>query len=283
MLRFGSPTYSFVIEVLSKLQSFVFLDNNFILGSSWTPPALLVYRLEKRPRHDTTHASTHFRRFLLGAILQGSKRPSVIQLASDEDPLPGWLPSAGQVPFLIAGEERMIAMYSQFFGFPGDRTFLIPVKALLRQIESLPPEEGPDVQWGLHNPWQHIEPVLEQHKGWDNSLPYFVFGMRHVLPEVLNLDGKPSIVIRDLSPRRCLRASEEERKKSEALYEAIRVITTRDPTLTRSTGTHKPIPRSILKSVPLPEDIVPHWSLRFLMSEDGIVILENVRETCRFS
>ena len=107
--------------------------------------------------------------------------------------------------------------------------------------------------------------------------------MRHVLPEVLNLDGKLSIIIRDLSPRRCLRASEEERKKSEALYEAIRVITTRDPTLTRRTGTPKPIPRSILKSVPLPEDIVPHWSLRFLMSEDGIVILENVRETCRFS
>jgi hypothetical protein len=249
-----SPTCSLVIEDLSTMvRSFVFLDNNFILGSSWAPPALLVYRLEQRPpspsRNDTTQTSTHFLRFLLGTPYQGYRGTSLIQLASD--PSPGWVPNARQVLFHIAEEERMIAMYSQTFGgwASWSEMSLIPVKALLRQIESLPPEEGPDVEWEVYRPWKHIEPVPE-HQAWDNSWPYFVFGMRHVLPDVLNLDGKPSIIIRDLSQRRCLGASKEERKESEALYEAIRVI--RNPTLARCTGTPKLTPRSILKCVPLP-------------------------------
>ena len=249
----------------------MFLNNDFILGSSWEPPALLVYRLEKRPCHDTTRTSTHFLRFLLGTLFQASHGTSVIQIASD--PSPGSLPSAGRVPFHIAGEERMITMHSQFFGVWGGWTFLIPVKALLKQIESLPTEDGPDVQWGPYYPWQHVEYVPE-HIRWVSTLPYFVIGMRHVVHDVLNLDGKPSIIIRDLSPRRCLRASEEERKKSEALYEAIPVTTTH--------RTGPIIPRPILKCVPLPEDIVPHSSLKFLMSEDGILIVKDVRQICVF-
>jgi len=254
------------LRVLSTtVQSFVFLDDKFILGSSWAPPALLVYRLRQGPRNDTAQTSTHFLRFLLGTRFQGSQGTSPIILASH--PSPGWLPSAMQVPFHIAGDERMIAMYSQVFAFRGGQTFLIPANALLRQISSLPPEEGLDVEWEVHGP-QHIEPVPE-HKIWDNSFPYFMFGMRHVLPEVLNLDGKSSILIRDLSPRRCLRASNEEREESYALYEAITACTT------RRTGTPNLRLHSILKCVPLPENIIPRSSLRFLMSEDGIVILEN--------
>ncbi|KAH9064344.1 hypothetical protein EDB87DRAFT_1575158 [Lactarius vividus] len=70
-----------------------------------TPPALLVYGLEQRPAYDATHASTYLLRFLFGTLRELSN----ILLASD--PSPGWLPSAGlQVPFQIAGDDRIIAM-----------------------------------------------------------------------------------------------------------------------------------------------------------------------------
>ena len=267
----GSPTGSFALEVLStELQSFVFLDDNFILGSScqcWEP-ALLVYKLKQRPADDTTQTSTHLLRFLLGPHLQGLQGISHILLASD--PSPRWLPNA--VPFHIAGDERTIAMYSQIFDVWGGAMYLIPAKALLRQIESLSHEEGLDVKWEAHGP-QLVEYVPE-HKRWDESWPHVVFGMRYVLPGVVSLEGKPKILIRDLSPRRCLRASKEEREESDALYEA---------TAWPSNRTGKPNSRSILTCVPLPESIEPNWNTRFLISEDGIVVVENVREICVFT
>jgi hypothetical protein len=247
----------------------VFLDDNFILGS-WGPPALLVYKLKQRPADDTTHTSTHCLRFFLGTHLQPPQGTSYILLASD--PSPGWSPNAEQVPFHIAGDERMIAMYSTFFNGWWGSTYLIPAKVLLREIESLPLEEGLDVALEAHSP-QLIEHVPE-HKSWDESWPYVVFGMRHVLPEVVHIDGKPSILIRDLSPRRCLRASNEEREDSHAVYEATAAW--------YSGRTGKPNPCSILTCVPLPENIHLNWNMRFLICEDGIVVLENVRENCVF-
>ena len=252
------------------MQSFTFLGDSFILGSTSAPPALLVYSLEQRPADDwdTTQASAHLLRFLFGSHFQGPHGTSTILLASD--PSPGWLPSAGQVPFQIAGDERMVAIYSQFFDNWEDEIFLIPTKTLLGQIESLPIEEGFDVEWELYGP-QLIERVPE-HSRWDDLWPYFVFGMRCILPKVVHLDDKPMVIIRDLSPRRCLRASKEERKESDALYHAI-----------TWTPRRTPYPRSILKCAPLPESITLHWST-LLISEDGIVVVENVRhrKTCVF-
>jgi len=240
----------------------VFLDDKFILGSSG-PPALLVYRLKQRlgPADDTIQISTHFRRFFLGNQLQTPHGTSYILLASN--PSPGWSPNAEQVPFHVAGDERVIAMYSRFYDGWWGSTYLIPAKAFLRQIEILPLEEGLDVEWEAHDP-QLIENIPE-HQSWDESWPYVVFGMRYVFPGVVNLDGKPNILIRDLSPRRCLRASKEEREESDALYEA---------TARPASRTGEPNPRSILTCVPLPENIVPNWNTRFLISEDGIVVLE---------
>jgi hypothetical protein len=272
----SSPTGSFVLEVLStNLKSFVFLDDKFILGSSclWQPPALLVYNLEQRPADDTgtTQTSTPFLRFLLGTHFQSPRGSSNILLASD--PSPGWLPNA--VPFHIAGDERMIAMYSKFFDGWESATYLISAKALLRQIESLPLREEDlelDVEWEVHGP-QPIELVPEHI--WHERWPYPVFGMRYALPNVMGLGGgKPEILIRDLSPRRCLRASTEEREESDALYEATAWHTSR---------TCKPNPRSILTRVPLPENIDLNRNTRFLICEDGIMVVESVRGPPAFS
>jgi hypothetical protein len=92
-----------------------------------------------------THGNTHILRFLFGTRFQDPGGFSNILLASD--PSPGWLSTAGQVPFQIARDERMIALYSQFFDNWEDETFMIPTKTLLGQIEKIPIKEGLDVEW----------------------------------------------------------------------------------------------------------------------------------------
>jgi hypothetical protein len=199
---------------------------------------------------------------------------SYVLLASD--PSSGWLPNA--VPFHTAGDERMIAMYSNFLNdWRGGATYLISSKALLRQIESydLPLEEELDVLWNVRGP-QLIE-LFPEYKGWDveSSWPYSVFGMRYILPCVAGLQdgGISKVLIRDLSPRRCLRASKEEREESDALYGV---------TPWPSSRTCRPNPRSTLTRVPLPGNINLNGDTRFLISEDGIVVVETVRETLHF-
>jgi hypothetical protein len=146
-------------------------------------------------------------------------------------------------------------------------TFLIPTKTLLAQIESLPTKEGKDVDWDLYG-LQFIEDVPE-HGRWD-VWTCFVFGMRYIQPRVVGLRGKPMMIIRDISPRRYLRASEEEREESNALYQVMR------------RGPYEPHSRSILKCVPLPESIRDPHHLKLMISEDGIVVFEEVRhrKTC---
>ncbi|KAI9461008.1 hypothetical protein BJY52DRAFT_1415680 [Lactarius psammicola] len=246
-----------LLALSAHMRSFAFLGDEFILGPTLAPPALLVYSLEQRPADSTTHASTPLLRFLFGTHF---RHISDILLTSD--PSPERLPSAGlQVPFQIAGDERIIAMNLQFVD---DRevlrceTFLIPAKALLGQIESLPIKDRHDVDWGSYA--QLIEHV-PGHGGWD-VWTCFVFGMRYILPRVVHLRGKPMIIIRDLSPRRCLRASEEERMESNALCHAI----TRGPC--------ESYPRSILKCIPLPESIRDPQHVSLMISEDGIVVLD---------
>ena len=146
----------------ANVQSFVFLDDNLILASTSAPPALLVYSLEQR--HDgTTQDNTHLLRFLFGPSFQHPFGFSKILIKSD--PSPGCLPSTGQVPFQVAGDERMIALYSRCFNFGNGRMFLIPMKSFLGQIKSLLVKEVLDVDWELHGP-EFIEylPVFDD---WD--------------------------------------------------------------------------------------------------------------------
>jgi hypothetical protein len=257
------------VQVLSaNVHSFVFLGNNYILASTWAPPALLVYNPKQRAAEDTTHL-----RFLLGARFQSSRHPfTAILLAPDASP--GWLPSTGEVPFQIAGDERRIAMYSEHFDNRDCVSFLIPTKALLRQIESLQITEGLDVEWEAYGQ-QLLEP-LPEHPTWMNLWSYFMFGMRYILPQVEYFGGKHNIVIRDLSPRRFLRASKEEREESQALEKAIKFAKSPYHRVASEPNQH-----SILTCVPLPESISP-WIRMLLITEDGIVIVEEVHDykTC---
>jgi hypothetical protein len=252
----------------ANLRSFAFLDDKFILGSTLKPPALLVYRFEQSPAGGTAQTNTHLLRFLFGTPFQDT-----IEILLTSDPSPGWSPNPGlQAPFQIADDERIIAMNVQYFY---DRevylceTSLIPTKTLLRYIESRPIEEGHDVDWGSCGPL--LSERAPGHGEWENWT-CFVFGMRYILPRAVHLHGKPMIIIRDLSPRRCLRASKEERNESNALYQVMM----RGPR-------RKSYPRSILKCVPLPESIEDPLNVDLMISEDGIVVLEQVCQKPAFS
>ena len=137
------------------------------------------------------------------------------------------------------------------------------MKSFSRQIKNLLAKEVLDVDWELHGP-EFIEhlPVFEE---WDVRGP-FVFGMRYIIPRVPQFD-KTVIAIRDLSQRRCLRASKEERDESDAIYKEISWDTF------RATAPH---PCGILKRVPFPESIHLNRRTMLYISEDNIVVIEVV-------
>ena len=244
------------------MQSFLFLNDNLILASISAPAALLVYSLEQRPDDDPTQEKAHLLRFLFGPRFQDPHGVSKILIKSD--PSPGCLPSTEQVPFQIAGDERMIALYSRYFDFGNGRMFLIPMKSFLGQIQNLLAKEVLDVDWELHGP-EFIEHLAEFDE-WGLWIP-FMFGMRYITPMVIRFD-KPTIVIRDLSQRRCLRASEEELDFSNEIYKMMTRTYFRD---TRTA----PYPRAILKCVPFPESIPLHPDSMLFISEDNIVVIED--------
>ena len=245
----------------ANLKSFVFLDDNLILASTSAPPALLVYSLEQRP-DNTSLDNAHLLRFIFGPSFQDPFGNSKILIKSD--PSPGCRQSTGQVPFQVAGDERMIALYSEYFNFGNGRMFLIPMKSFSGQIKSLMVKEVLDVDWEVHGP-EFID-HLPVYNEWDVSTP-FVFGMRYITPRVTLFD-KPMMVIRDLSQRRCLRVSDEERDESDVIYEEM--------TWSRFRET-APHPRGILKRVPFPESIDLHPNAMLFISEDNIVVIKDVR------
>ena len=158
-------------------------------------------------------------------------------------------------------------MNEQFFDdreIHQSETFLIPTKTLLRYIEALPIKEGHDVDWETYD--RLLGERVPWHGRWD-IWTCFVFGMRYILPRVVSLNGKSMVVIHDLSPRRCLRASKEERKESNALYQAM---------MERSHRKLYSYPRSLLKCVSLPEGIEDPLNVKLMLGEDGIVVLEEV-------
>ena len=255
----------------TRLRSFAFLGDRFLLASTLEPPALLVYSLEQglELAGDTTQDNTHLLRFLFGTHLKGTL---FVDILLTSDPSPGWSPSAGlQVPFHIADDERIIAMnllFSDNRRVGQCETSLIHTKTLLKHIGSLIIEQEHDVGWDLYGPL--LSEIAPGHGRWDTWI-CFVFGMRYILPRVVFLEGKPMVIIRDLCPRRCLRASKAELEKSNRLYKALWGDTR-----------YKPYPRSIFKSVPLPASIRDPKTVTLMISEDGIVVREPVRlrNTC---
>jgi hypothetical protein len=235
----------------------VFLGDKFILGSTLNPPALLVYPLQQG-LDGTTQANTYLLRFLFPF-------PNLINIMLASDSSPGWLPSAGpQVPFQISGDMRIVTMNLLFHRVVEPyETFLIPMKTLLGYIESLPINGRHDMDWGSHGPL-----LSERVPGpgrWD-MWTRFIFGMRYILPKAAFLHGKPMMIVCDICPRRCLRASEEERQESKLLYQKLMGVH----------HTDQSYPRSILKSVPFPENIPYPENVTLMISEDGIVVLEQV-------
>ena len=193
--------------------------------------------------------------------------PDILGIALDSDSSPGWLPSSRlRVPFQIAGDVRIITMNLRFHNYEACETSLIHTKALLRYIESLPIKEGQDVDWRLYGTL--LSECIPGRRRWDQGFMCFTIGMRYTLPEVIRFRGKLVIIICDICPRRCLRASEEERQESELLYQTL---------MNLPHGPDQSYPRSILKSVPLPENIPYPEKARLMISEDGIVFAEEVR------
>jgi len=198
---------------------------------------------------------------LLRYLCPRSPRQGRPYISLTSDPSPGWSSSPSlQVPFQIPGDERAIAFNLRHFrrGISYVQTFLIPASALLRHVTDSTVEEGRrDIEW---ESWgrSFIEPI--PHQGRWSVYTCFLFGMRHILPEVVSRDDRLVMIVRDLCPRRYMRASEEEHEESNALYQVM--------------GCSEPYPRSIVKSVPLPPGINRSSDVELMMSEDGIVILE---------
>ena len=231
------------------------------MGSTSKPPALLVYSLQQSP----ADSAKHLLRFVFG-------NPDVVEIELVSVSSPGWSPSAGlQIPFQIAGDVRIITMNFRFpYNHGVSETSLILTKALLKYIENLPIKEGQDVDWSLHG--SLFSERIPGRRRWDQKI-CSTFGMRYTLIKVVHLRGKPMIIIGDFCPRRCRRASEEERQESEQLCQVLMNVPHR---------TDQPCRRFILKSVPLPKNIRFPDRARLMTSDDGIVVLEEVchRNVC---
>jgi hypothetical protein len=258
-------TYSNLQRVtLVCMISFIFLGNDFILVSTSTSPpldyeqpSLLLYSLDQTHVRGVETPNPHLLRFLFPT------RPptyghSVISLTSD--PSPGWSTSPSlQVPFQNPRDERIIAFSRFYRGFPSSETFLIPASTLLEHISDTKIEgegcEPLDIQW---KSWGPTSPVPLQGR-W-SVFTCFVFGMRHILPGAALRDDRQVGIVRDLCPRRCMRASEEEREESNALHYAMK--------------SKEPYPRSIVKCVNLPRSIDVSSDVKLMISEDGIVAFE---------
>jgi hypothetical protein len=242
--------------------SFIFLGDNFVLGSAspsppldHDPPSLLLYSLDQTLVRNMETPNSHLLRFLFptGRPTRGH---SFVSLTSDPSPI--W-PTVSdlRVPFQLSRDERTIA----FHLFPGTArsdTFLMPASALLRYIRDT--EMGSDIQW---ESWSQATSVVPLQDRW-SVYTCFVFGTRHILPKAAQRDDRRVMIVRDLCPRRYMRASEEEREESDALHQVMR--------------TEEPYPRSIVKSVPLPRSFKDENEIDLMISEDGIVALE-VRST----
>jgi hypothetical protein len=239
--------------------SFIFLGDKFVLVPASTPPHLLfdqpslqLYSLDQALVRNPEIPHSHLLRFLFPAR-RPTRGHTILSLTSDPSPI--W-PTVSdlRVPFQLSRDERTIAFHVSR-GTPRSETFLMPASALLKHNSD--PETGRDIQWESWSPATSVVPFQAR---W-SVYTCFVFGMRHILPKAVHdRDDRRVMVVRDLCPRRYMRASEEEREESNALYEEM--------------GTKEPYPRSIVKSVPLPRNFKDNSDIDFMISEDGIVALE---------
>ena len=261
-LRYTWPSELLKFQTVTStgMVSFVFFGNNFVLASTSTSPpldydqpSLLLFSLDQRPVRSSETPDSH----LLLRFLFPTGRPthghSAICLTLD--PSPSWSTSPTlQVPFQIPRGERTIAFSRLYRGISPGETFLVLASTLFGHINgSNIGEEGRDIQWESWGP-RSVAPLQPR---W-NVYTCFVFGMRHILPRAVLRDDTYLMVVRDLCPRRFIRASEEEREESNALHQAM--------------GSKEPYPRSIIKCVNLPRSISPSADL--MISEDGILALE---------
>ena len=247
--------------------SFIFLGNDFVLVSTSTSPpldyeqpSLLLYSLDQRLVRSVEAPNSHLLRFLFPAT-PTTYGHSVIYLTSD--PSPGWSTNPGlQVPFQNPRDERIIAFGRFYRGSSSSETFLVPARTLLKHIGDTKIEEegrGPlDIQWELWGPTSAVP-----FQGRWSVFTCFVFGMRHILPSAGLRDDRQVGIVRDLCARRCRRASEEEHEESNALHQAMK--------------SKEPYPRSIVKCIALPRSIGVSSDVNLMISEDGVVVFEEVR------
>jgi len=249
---------------LVEILSFTFLGEEFVLVAASAfdtlddmRPALLLYNFKQAPG-SVEPPDAYLLRFLFQPPLL-ARVPSAIYLTSD--PSPDWSSSSGlQVPFQVPCDERLIAFNLHRFhrGDSGNETFLIPARTLLEHVGDITTwGEKRDIEW---EEWgsSYAEYVC-RHGQWP-TFSCFVFGMRHVLPMAEFRDDRWVMIVRDLCPRRCMSAREEERNESNALHQAL--------------GWEGQYPRSIVKRVPLPTSIRKSSKVNLMISEDGIIVLE---------
>ena len=213
-------------------------------------PSLLLYNLDQTIAHNINMPDSHLLRFLFPT--SPTRGHCIISLTSDPSPI--WPTGSDvRVPFQLSRDERTIA-FRLSRGAPRSETFLIPSSAFLRHIRDT--EIGHDIRW---ESWSSAATVVRLQGRW-TVYTCFVFGKRYILPKAARRDDRRVMIVRDLCPMRYMRASEEEREKSNQLYKDM--------------GTKEPYPHSIVKSVPLPRSFKDISDIDLMITEDGIVALE---------
>ncbi|KAI9513051.1 hypothetical protein F5148DRAFT_972382 [Russula earlei] len=253
---------------LLGIESFTFFGDGYVMASSSPPrplgnaqPALLLYSIDQRVAQNTESPHAPLLRYL--PPYSGVRGQSLFICLMTSDPSPIWSSSPGlQVPFQIPHNERAIAFTLRrrldlIQGNSYGPTFLVPASTLLKHVNNITVgEEGRDIEW---EQWGASGSLVPYQGQWSVNT-CFVFGMRHILPLVVVRDDRQAMIVRDLCPRRCMRASEEEREESNALHHTM--------------GCVEPYPRTIVKCVPLPACISNGSDVELMISEDGVVILE---------
>lgn len=223
------------------------------LPFDYDQPSLLLYSLDQAIAHNMEMPGSHLLRFLFPT--SPTRGHCIISLTSDPSPI--WPTGSDvRVPFQLSRDERTIA-FRLFRGAPRSETFLMPSSAFLRHMSHIRDTEiEHDIRWESWSPAATVVPL----QGRWTVYTCFVFGKRYILPKAARRDDRRVMIVRDLCPRRYMRASEEEREESNALYKAM--------------GAKEPYPHSIVKSVPLPRSFKDISDTDLMISEDGIVALE---------
>ncbi|KAI0068303.1 hypothetical protein BV25DRAFT_1793722 [Artomyces pyxidatus] len=245
-----------------QMRSFTFLEVFYVLvgaiESNTGPgfPSLFAYDLHELSTQglgiEDTPSVCSFQ-----LPLAAPNRPAW-ELLMSCDPAPNWFPNPELgTPFYTGEDDRLIVLNLQFLVAPVIRshTIVIHSRVLSTVIATLRRDGGEKViPWEA---WQHGCQLLPEHGHW-STWSCSTFGMRYVCPKPIQRGGVRMVRVRDFHPTRVNRAEEAARDEA-GIY---------------GLPQFQHVLPSVIKEVPLPDQLQNSARLQLMISEDNIVALE---------